>query len=49
MTFSFQAPAFYERNGFQVVATITDHPRGHRNLLMRKHLDGGQPSSSPGN
>jgi ribosomal protein S18 acetylase RimI-like enzyme len=39
MTFSFQAPAFYERNGFEVVATIGDHPRGHRNLLMRKQLD----------
>jgi len=38
MTFSFQAPAFYERNGFEVVATIPDHPRGHRNLLMRKRL-----------
>src|SRR5262249_12645403 len=49
MTFSFQAPAFYERNGFEVVATIANHPRGHRNLLMRKHLDGGQPPSSPGN
>ena len=49
MTFSFQAPAFYERHGFEVVATIADHPRGHRTLLMRKHLDGGQPPSSPGN
>jgi len=49
MTFSFQAPAFYERHGFEVVATIADHPRGHRNLLMRKHLDVGQPPSSPGN
>jgi len=39
MTFSFQAPAFYERHGFEVVATIADHPRGHRNLLMRKRLD----------
>jgi ribosomal protein S18 acetylase RimI-like enzyme len=38
MTFSFQAPAFYERHGFEVLATIDDHPRGHRNLLMRKRL-----------
>jgi GNAT superfamily N-acetyltransferase len=38
MTFSFQAPAFYERHGFEVVATIDDHPLGHRNLLMRKRL-----------
>jgi GNAT superfamily N-acetyltransferase len=38
MTFSFQAPAFYERHGFEVVASIDDHPRGHRNFLMRKRL-----------
>jgi GNAT superfamily N-acetyltransferase len=38
MTFSFQAPAFYERHGFEVIATIGDHPRGYRNLLMRKRL-----------
>lgn len=38
MTFSFQAPAFYERHGFEVVATLDHHPRGHRNLLMRKRL-----------
>jgi hypothetical protein len=29
-TFSFQGPAFYKRHGFEVVATIHDHPRGHR-------------------
>ena len=38
MTFSFQAPAFYERRGFEAIAAIDDHPRGHRNLLMRKRL-----------
>ena len=38
MTFSFQAPVFYERCGFELVATIDNHPRGHNNLLMRKIL-----------
>jgi GNAT superfamily N-acetyltransferase len=38
MTFSFQAPAFYERQGFEIAATLEDHPHGHRNLLMRKRL-----------
>jgi hypothetical protein len=38
MTFSFQAPAFYAKRGFDVVATIDDHPRGHKNYLMRKRL-----------
>ena len=45
MTFSFQAPAFYARIGFEVVATIADHPRGHRNFLMRKRLERADPSS----
>ena len=37
-TFSFQAPAFYTKHGFEVLAVVEDHPRGHRNLLMRKRL-----------
>jgi GNAT superfamily N-acetyltransferase len=38
MTFSFQARPFYERRGFEVLATIDNHPRGHGNVLMRKPL-----------
>ena len=38
MTFSFQTPAFYERHGSEVLATIENHPRGHGNVLMRKRL-----------
>ncbi len=39
MTFTFQAPAFYAKHGFEVVAEVDDHPRGHKNLLLRKRLD----------
>ena len=38
MTFSFQAPAFYAKHGFEVVAVVQDHPRGHENMLLRKRL-----------
>ena len=39
MTFSFQAPAFYAKHGFEVVAMVDDHPHGHTNMLLRKRLD----------
>jgi GNAT superfamily N-acetyltransferase len=38
MTFTFQAPAFYAKRGFETLATVDDYPRGHQNLLLRKHL-----------
>ena len=38
MTFTFQAPAFYAKHGFEVIAAVEDHPRGYKNLLMRKSL-----------
>jgi GNAT superfamily N-acetyltransferase len=47
MTFSFQAPAFYEKRGFEMVATIDGHPHGHRNVLMRKRLGVGPAMRRP--
>jgi GNAT superfamily N-acetyltransferase len=38
MTFSFQAPAFYAKRGFEVLAVVDQHPHGHKNLLLRKPL-----------
>ncbi|HEU5041715.1 MAG TPA: GNAT family N-acetyltransferase [Gemmatimonadales bacterium] len=38
MTFSFQAPAFYVKHGFEVVAVVDDHPHRHKNMLLRKRL-----------
>ncbi len=38
MTFSFQAPTFYAKHGFEVVAVVDNHPHGHSNILLRKRL-----------
>jgi GNAT superfamily N-acetyltransferase len=38
-TFDFQAPGFYARFGFAIVAELPDYPAGHRHLVLRKRLD----------
>ncbi|MEK5057997.1 GNAT family N-acetyltransferase [Paenibacillus sp. FSL H7-0326] len=38
-TFSFQAPGFYEKHGYQIIATIHDAPRGHKHYYFLKELD----------
>lgn len=37
-TFSFQAPGFYRRLGYEVFGTVGDMPPGHRVEFMRKRL-----------
>ncbi len=37
-THSFQAPEFYRKLGFQLLATMDEYPRGYQQLLFRKSL-----------
>ena len=37
-THSFQAPDFYAKHGYEHVATLTDNPAGHSDILMIKRL-----------
>lgn len=37
-TFSFQAPDFYKKHGYQVFGELEDFPTGHHRLFLTKHL-----------
>ena len=37
-SYSFQAPGFYQKHGYEVFAVLEDHPRGHRNYYLRKRF-----------
>ena len=37
-TFSFQAPGFYKKHGYQVFGELKDFPPGHRRYYLTKEL-----------
>jgi ribosomal protein S18 acetylase RimI-like enzyme len=37
-TYSFQAPGFYQKFGYRIVATVDDKPLGHRHHTLVKDL-----------
>jgi hypothetical protein len=37
-TYSFQAPAFYEKHGYGVQHVVEDFPPGHRYYILAKAL-----------
>jgi ribosomal protein S18 acetylase RimI-like enzyme len=37
-TFSFQAPEFYKKYGYQVFGELADFPEGHQRYYMKKEL-----------
>ena len=37
-SFSFQAPGFYQKLGYEVFAVLDEHPRSHRHYCLHKWL-----------
>jgi ribosomal protein S18 acetylase RimI-like enzyme len=49
-TFDFQAPAFYQKHGYQVFGQLADCPHGYTSFYLRKHLpQRAEPASADGN
>ena len=42
-TYSFQAPAFYERLGYQLLGKLRNYPPGHEDHVYFKHLTRTEP------
>ncbi|MDC3413171.1 GNAT family N-acetyltransferase [Terrihalobacillus insolitus] len=38
-TFSFQAPEFYKKNGYEVFGMLEDHPKGFNQYFLQKRLE----------
>ncbi|MGP4064184.1 GNAT family N-acetyltransferase [Oceanobacillus sp. M65] len=38
-TFSFQAPEFYKKNGYEVFGMLEDHPKGFNQYFLHKKLE----------
>jgi GNAT superfamily N-acetyltransferase len=46
-SYNFQAPAFYQRLGYEVFAVLEEHPHQHRNYYLHKWLGGEAQSPQP--
>lgn len=38
-TFSFQAPGFYKKNGYEIFGMLEDHPKGFNQYFLHKKLE----------
>lgn len=45
-TYSFQAPGFYRKLGYEVFGVIEDHPPGHKRFWLRKRFDAGSAADA---
>lgn len=42
-TYNFQAPAFYEKNGYEQFGDVSDHPRGAKRAFFRRIIGQSRP------